>query len=86
MSAVALLLGIPMLASVVSVDVMSCVTRLPVADEALLDQGRLLASRRRFLVDSDLPLMVCWLMGPFYGRSLTVGSGAFSLLRRRDVE
>jgi hypothetical protein len=54
-SVVASFLGIPVLVLPVFVDVVARIMRLLV--EALLDQCRLLTSRRRFLVDTNLPLM-----------------------------
>ena len=56
-----------MLPSMVFIDVVPHVTWLPVADEALLDWHRLLASRRVFLVDGDLPLVAHRLGVPFRG-------------------
>jgi hypothetical protein len=68
-SIVASFLGVPMLVSSVFVDVVACVTRLPVVNDALQDRCHLLDSRRRFLVDKNLPLMLCWLGVLFRGRS-----------------
>jgi hypothetical protein len=85
-SAIAFLLGIPVLAPSVLVDVVACVTRLPIVDKALLDQRRPLASRRRFLVDRNLPLMSHWLGMSFRGCPSTSGGRALSLLGRCDVE
>jgi len=55
---VALLLGVSVLAASMLVDVVLSVARLPIVDEALLDQHHLLSSRRWLLMNRYFPLVL----------------------------
>jgi len=84
--AVAPLLGVPVSAASILVDVVSSIVWSSIVDELLLDRDRFLASSWWFLMNRHLPLISGRLEALFYGCPSTLRGQTFSLLGHRHVE